>query len=66
MLTSASSMLSSESSDGGHSAKHPFYFQLVPPEDNLAIVFHSIIKEYTWRRVALIIQNEHRFKTVKY
>ena len=59
-------MLSSESSDGDRSAKHPFYFQLVPPEDNLAIVFHGIIKEYTWKRVALIIQNQHKFKTVKY
>ena len=60
-------MLSSEfSGDECACAKHPYYFQLVPSEDNLAKVFYSIIKEYTWKRVALIIQNDHRFKTVKF
>ena len=58
-------MLSSEFGDDEHT-KCPYYFQLVPSEDNLVRVFYSIIKEYTWKRVALIIQNEHRFKTVKY
>jgi hypothetical protein len=57
-------VLSSESSDGDR-AKRPFYqFQLVPSEDNLARVFYSVTKEYAWRRVALIIQNGHQFKTV--
>jgi hypothetical protein len=40
------------------------YFQLLPSEVNLARVFYSIIKEYGWRRVALIVQNEPRFKAV--
>ena len=44
--------------------KFPYYFQLLPSEVNLARVFYSIIKEYGWRRVALIVQNEHRYKTV--
>ena len=44
--------------------RFPYYFQLLPSEVNLARVFYSIIKEYGWRRVALVIQNEHRFKTV--
>ena len=41
-----------------------YYFQLLPSEVNLAHVFYSIIKEYGWRRVALIVQNEHEYKTV--
>jgi hypothetical protein len=28
-------------------------------------VFYSIIKEYGWRRVALIVQNEHRYRAVR-
>ena len=40
------------------------YFQLLPSEVNLARVFYSIIKEYGWRRVALIVQNQPRFKAV--
>ena len=44
--------------------RFPYYFQLLPSEVNLARVFYSIIKEYDWRRVALIVQNEHRYKTV--
>ena len=64
MLTSGS-MLSSEFSDD-ECAKHPHYFQLLPSEVNIGRVFYNIIKEYTWKRVALIIQNEHRFKTVKF
>ena len=43
---------------------YPYYFQLLPSEVNLARVFYSIIKEYGWRRVALIVQNEHRYRTV--
>ena len=44
--------------------RFPYYFQLLPSEVNLARVFYSIIKEYGWRRVALIVQNEHRYLTV--
>ena len=44
--------------------RFPYYFQLLPSEVNLARVFYSIIKEYGWRRVALIVQNEHRYKIV--
>ena len=58
-LSCASS--SYELSDG---TKYPYYFQLLPSEVNLARVFYSIIKEYGWRRVALIVQNEHRYKAV--
>jgi hypothetical protein len=48
-------------SDG---ARFPYYFQLLPSEVNLARVFYSIIKEYGWRRVALIVQNEYRYRAV--
>ena len=44
--------------------EYPYYFQLLPSEANLARVFYSIIKEYGWRRVALIVQNEHRYRAV--
>ena len=45
--------------------RFPYYFQLLPSEINLARVFYSIIQEYGWRRVALIVQNELRFKVVR-
>ena len=44
--------------------RFPYYFQLLPSEVNLARVFYSIIKEYDWRRVALIVQNEYRYRAV--
>ena len=44
--------------------RFPYYFQLLPSEVHLANVFYSIIKEYGWRRVALIVQNEQRYKQV--
>ena len=44
--------------------EYPYYFQLLPSEVNLARVFYSIIKEYGWRRVALIVQNEYRYRAV--
>ena len=44
--------------------RFPYYFQLLPSEVNLAHVFYSIIKEYGWRRVALIVQNEHGYRAV--
>ena len=44
--------------------RFPYYFQLLPSEVNLARVFYSIIKEYGWRRVALIVQNEYRYQVV--
>ena len=44
--------------------RFPYYFQLLPSEVNLARVFYSIIEEYGWRRVALIVQNEQRYRAV--
>ena len=44
--------------------RFPYYFQLLPSEVNLAHVFYSIIREYDWRRVALIVQNEQRYQVV--
>ena len=43
----------------------PNYFQLLPSEVHLARVFYSIIKEYGWRKVAIIVQNEQRYRVVK-
>ncbi len=50
--------------DGDTELEYPYYFQLLPSEVNLARVFYSIIKEYGWRRVALIVQNEHGYRAV--
>ena len=61
LLQISCASLSAELSDR---VRFPYYFQLVPSEVNLARVFYSIIKEYGWRRVALIVQNQSRFKTV--
>ena len=44
--------------------RFPYYFQLLPSDINLAHVFYSIIREYGWRRVALIVQNEYKYRAV--
>ena len=54
----------SSSDELSDQVRFPYYFQLLPSEVNLARVFYSIIKEYDWRRVALIVQNEHRYQVV--
>ena len=55
---------SSSSYELSDHVRYPYYFQLLPSEINLARVFYSIIREYGWRRVALIVQNEYRYKAV--
>ena len=41
-----------------------FYFQLLPPDDDLAIGFFTIIRRYGWKRVAIIQQDENIFTLV--
>ena len=43
-----------------------YYFQLVPPDDNLALGFFAIIRRYGWRHVAIIEQDENVFTLVSY
>ena len=56
----------SSSNELSNRVRFPYYFQLLPSEVNLARVFYSIIKEYGWRRVALIVQNEYRYRVVSF
>ena len=64
MLSISQLSCASSSDELSDRVRFPYYFQLLPSEVNLARVFYSIIKEYGWRRVALIVQNEHRYRAV--
>ena len=44
--------------------RFPRYFQLSSSELRMAMGFYGIIKEYGWRRVALIVQDENDFTMV--
>jgi hypothetical protein len=44
--------------------RFPSYFQLLSTEETLAFAFYGVIKEYEWRRVALLVQNENLFTVV--
>ena len=54
----------SSSNELSDPVRFPYYFQLLSSEVNLAYVFYSIIKEYDWKRVALIVQNEYGYRAV--
>ena len=40
------------------------YFQLLPTEADIVPIFNAIIKEFGWKRVAIIVQNVNRFTVV--
>ena len=40
------------------------YFQLLPTEADIAPAYFGVIRQYEWRHVALIVQNENRFTVV--
>lgn len=42
----------------------PNYFQLLPIEEILAFAYYEVIKEFGWKRVALIVQNINLFSKV--
>ena len=44
--------------------RYPFYFQLLSTEETLAFAYYGAIKEYGWRKLALIVQNENLFTVV--
>jgi len=44
--------------------KYPFYFQLLSAEDMLAFAYYGVIREYGWRQLVLIVQNENLFTVV--
>ena len=41
-----------------------YYFQLSPPDDDLAVGFFAIVRRYRWRHVAIIEQEENIFTAV--
>ena len=45
--------------------RFPSYFQLLSTEETLAFAYYGVIKEFRWRRVALIVQNENLFTVVR-
>ena len=44
--------------------KYPDYFQLLAPDAGLANGFLAIVKQFGWKRVALIIQEENLLTVV--
>ena len=42
-----------------------YYFQLLPTSASVAPSYFGIIREYGWRRVGLIVQNENVFTVVR-
>ena len=41
-----------------------YYFQLLSTEVSLAPAYFGVIRQYGWRRVGLIVQNENLFTVV--
>ena len=41
-----------------------YYFQMLPTDAELAPTYFSVIRQYRWRRVGLIVQNENLFTVV--
>ena len=41
-----------------------YYFQMLPTDAELAPAYFSVIRQYGWRRVGLIVQNENLFTVV--
>ena len=37
------------------------HFQLYPSEKNLALALVVVVKEYGWRQLSILTQNEHSF-----
>ena len=44
--------------------KFPLYFQVLASEATLAGGFYGIVREFGWRKVAIITQNENLFTVV--
>ena len=42
-----------------------YYFQMLPTAAELAPTYFSVIRQYGWRRVGLIVQNENLFTVVR-
>ena len=56
----------SSSSELSDRQRFRYYFQMLGTETDLAIGFFGIIKQFEWRKVAFIEQNENLFTVVSY
>ena len=56
----------SSSSELGDRVKYPNHFQLLAPDADLADGFLAIIKQFGWKKVALIVQEENLLTTVSF
>ena len=56
----------SSSSELANRQRFRYYFQMLATEADLAIGFFGIIKQFEWRKVAFIEQNENLFTVVSY
>jgi hypothetical protein len=45
--------------------RYPRYFQLLTSEETMALGYYGVIREYGWRRVAFIVQDEGLFTVVR-
>ena len=54
----------SASSSLADRSRFRFYFQLLATEADLAFGFYSIIANFRWRRVAILLQEESLFEVV--
>ena len=45
--------------------KFRYYFQLVPTEASIAPAYFGTIRQYGWKKVELIVQNENLFTVVR-
>ena len=55
----------SSSHELSNRVKFPLYFQVLASEAIIAGGFYGIVREFGWRKVAIITQNENLFTVVK-
>lgn len=56
----------STSSELRDRVQFPRYFQLLPTDEPMANAYFAVIKQFKWRRVSLIVQDENLFTVVGY
>jgi len=54
----------SSSTELANRVKFRYYFQLVPTEASIAPAYFGTIRQYGWKKVELIVQNENLFTVV--
>ena len=44
--------------------RYPRYFQLLSSAERIAFGYYAVIREFGWRRIAIIVQDEAVFRVV--